>query len=107
MEEKRFKKNDNGFICEVCKKEVSPLHYTSRNHCPYCLSSLHVDVMPGDRKNTCRGVLRPVQTLPDAKKGFIIVFRCEKCGEIVRNKCADDDNTSLLLKLTNPENDVF
>lgn len=104
MEEKRFKKNDSGFICEVCKKEVKPLGYTSRNHCPFCLSSLHVDVLPGDRANECRGILRPVQALPDAKKGFIIVFECEKCGKIVRNKSASDDDMSLIIKLTNPEN---
>ena len=102
MEEKRFQKNDNGFTCVVCGKEVSPLGYTSRNHCPHCLSSLHVDVMPGDRANECRGVLRPIQTLPDAKKRFIIVFECEKCKAIVRNKCADDDDMKLLIKLTNP-----
>ena len=102
MEEKRFQKNDNGFTCVVCKSEVTPLGYTSRNHCPRCLSSLHVDIMPGDRANSCRGVLRPVQALPDAKKGFIIVFKCEKCGEVVRNKCAADDNMELIIKLTNP-----
>lgn len=102
MEEKRFQKNDNGFTCVVCNSEVKPLGYTSRNHCPRCLSSLHVDVMPGDRNNSCRGVLRPIQALPDAKKGFIIVFKCDKCGEVVRNKCADDDNMELIIKLTNP-----
>ena len=102
MQEKRFTKNDNGFICVTCGKEVSPLGYTSRNHCPHCLSSLHVDVMPGDRANECKGRLLPIQTLPDAKKGFIIVFKCEKCGAIVRNKCADDDDMALMIKLTNP-----
>ena len=102
MQEKRFTKNDNGFICVTCGKEVSPLGYTSRNHCPHCLSSLHVDIMPGDRANECKGRLLPIQTLPDAKKGFIIVFKCEKCGAIVRNKCADDDDMALIIKLTNP-----
>lgn len=102
MQEKRFTKNDNGFICVTCGKEVSPLGYTSRNHCPHCLSSLHVDIMPGDRANECKGRLLPIQTLPDAKKGFIIVFKCEKCGAIVRNKCADDDDMALMIKLTNP-----
>ena len=49
MEQKRFTKNDNGFICAHCGKEVEPLGYTSRNHCPFCLWSLHVDINPGDR----------------------------------------------------------
>ena len=100
MENKRFTKNDNGFVCVNCSKEVEPLKYTSRNHCPYCLHSLHVDVMPGDRANECKGKLVPIQTLPDAKKGFIIIFKCEKCGEIVRNKTANDDDMDLIIKLT-------
>ena len=105
MEEKRFKKNDSGFICENCGKEVLPLGYTSRNHCPFCLCSLHVDVNPGDRANGCGGLLRPIQTLPDPKRGFIIIHRCEKCGATVRNKAAinakvQPDDTDLLIKLT-------
>ncbi len=104
MQNKRFQKNDSGFVCTVCQKTVKPLGYTSRDHCPHCLSSIHIDIMPGDRANNCLGILRPIQALPDAKKGFIILYKCEKCGEIVRNKFATDDNMSLLIKLTNPEN---
>lgn len=109
METKRFSKLDNGFVCENCGKEVPPLGYTSRNHCPYCLYSKHVDINPGDRLNDCGGMLVPVQTLPDPKKGFIIIFKCKKCGKTVRNiaalgKTKVPDNKSLLIKLTNPEN---
>ena len=106
METKRFTKNDGGFICVNCEKEVSPLKYTSRNHCPYCLYSLHVDIMPGDRNNTCMGILEPVLSEPgnNLKKSYIITFRCKKCGGQTRNKAASDDNTKLLINLTNPEN---
>ena len=102
---KTFVKNDEGFICVNCKKRVEPLGYTSRNHCPFCLHSLHVDINPGDRMNDCKGVLEPIQAIPDAKKGMIIVFKCKKCGKTVRNKAAlrdgeGKDNTSLLIKLT-------
>ena len=105
MEDKRFKKNDSGFICQNCGKEVLPLGYTSRNHCPFCLYSLHVDINPGDRANECRGILRPIQTLPDPKKGYIIIHRCDKCGKTVRNKAAAEakvqpDDNDLLIKLT-------
>ena len=105
MEEKRFKKNDSGFTCIVCGREVLPLGYTSRNHCPFCLSSLHVDINPGDRQNTCGGILRPIRALPDRKRGFIIVHRCERCGAEVRNKAANEakvqpDDTDLIIKLT-------
>lgn len=94
METKRFKKNDSGFYCENCKKKVEPLGYTSRDHCPYCLYSLHVDIMPGDRANPCRGMLEPISCLPDPKKGFIIIYKCKKCGAIVRNKAALGSNTA-------------
>ncbi len=109
MQTKRFSKNDDGFVCENCGKTVPPLGYTSRNHCPYCLHSKHVDINPGDRLNDCGGLLVPTQTLPDPKKGFIIIFKCKKCGAVVRNVAAlgktdVPDNDKLLIKLTNPDN---
>ena len=97
---KTFTKNDEEFICENCKEKVEPLGYTSRDHCPKCLCSKHVDINPGDREAKCRGLLKPIQVLPDSKKGYIIVYKCAKCGEIKRNKAAIDDNLDLLIKLT-------
>ena len=101
MENKRFSKNDSGFICINCKKKVEPLGYTSRNHCPHCLYSLHLDIMPGDRQNDCNGILEPVQTELSSKKGFIIIFKCRKCGAKIKNKSAKDDDNLLLINLTN------
>ena len=100
MQTKRFTKNDSGFICANCGKEVSPLVYSSRNHCPVCLCSLHLDVNPGDRASQCGGVMRPVSAEPDSKKGFIITHKCDKCGKVGRNKSASDDDTDLLIALT-------
>jgi len=88
METKRFTKNDNGFTCVNCGFEVLPLVRTSRNHCPRCLCSLHVDVLPGDRANTCGGVLRPQRAFPNAKKGFVIHYKCDKCGQEGNNRAA-------------------
>ena len=64
MEQKRFTKNDSGFVCAHCGKTVEPLGFTSRNHCPFCLWSLHVDINPGDRANECRGQMEPIRTEP-------------------------------------------
>lgn len=107
MEQKRFVKNDSGFTCAHCGKEVSPLGFTSRNHCPFCLWSLHVDVNPGDRANSCGGQMQPIRSEPDTKHGdgYVIIHRCTKCGEIRRNRAAIDaknqpDNRSLLIRLT-------
>jgi len=101
---KRFTKNDQGFICVNCKRQVEPLEYSSRDHCPFCLCSLHVDVLPGDRANSCGGILRPVSASPDAKKGFIIEYVCDKCGERRRCRAAlgrgQSDDTELLIRLT-------
>ena len=71
MEEKRFRKNDDRFVCAVCGRDVKPLRFTSRNHCPFCLSSVHLDVNPGDRAAECGGIMDAVKTEPDPKKGFV------------------------------------
>lgn len=109
METKRFSKNDSGFICAHCGAEVEPLGYTSRNHCPFCLWSLHVDNNPGDRANTCRAPMEPIACTTDPKKGYIIVHRCTKCKEIKRNKAATEakiqpDDISKIIELTAKHN---
>ncbi len=104
MEEKRFRKNDEGFVCAHCGAEVLPNGVTSRDHCPVCLHSLHVDLNPGDRANPCRGLLVPVGAVPHPQKGFQIVYQCAKCGKIHKNKAAlsgvQPDDTDLLIRLT-------
>ena len=100
MNSKVFTKNDNGFICEYCNKKVEKLGYTSRNHCPYCLHSKHVDINPGDRKEECKGELEPIGLEIDSKKGYVIVFKCKKCGAIRKNKSAEDDNKDLIIQLS-------
>lgn len=97
---KQFTKRDEEFICEHCGKKVSKLGYTSRDHCPYCLYSKHVDNMPGDREEECKGLLKPVQVELDSKRGYVIIYKCEKCGAIRKNKAAIDDDKDLLIKLT-------
>ena len=68
MDSKRFQKKDSGFICGHCGKKVEPLGFTSRNHCPFCLWSRHLDELPGDRASECGGLMEPVSAQPDAKK---------------------------------------
>ena len=97
---KQFTKRDEEFVCENCGKKVSKLGYTSRDHCPHCLYSKHVDNMPGDREAECRGLLKPIQVELDSKKGYVIKYKCEKCGAIRKNKSAIDDDMDLLIQLT-------
>ena len=108
MESKRFSKNDSGFICLHCGREVEPLKKSSRDHCPFCLWSIHVDINPGDRANECRGPMEPISAVTDPRKGYIIIYRCQKCGEIHRNKAAHEakeqpDSMKLLISLTSRE----
>ena len=105
MEQKRFTKNDSGFTCAHCGKRAEPLGSSSRNHCPFCLWSLHVDVNPGDRAADCGGEMEPIRVEPDARRGYIIIHRCTRCGAIRRNRAAHEaaiqpDNLSLLIRLT-------
>lgn len=96
----KFTKIDEEFICEYCGNKVEKLGYTCRNHCPKCLHSKHVDINPGDRAEECHGILKPISVEIDSKKGYIIIFRCEKCGEIRKNKYAEDDNIDLIIELS-------
>ena len=105
LEQKRFTKNDSGFVCTHCGREVQPLGYTSRNHCPFCLWSKHVDINPGDRANPCGGAMEPISCEPDPRKGYLIVYRCQSCGEICRCRAAHEaknqpDDMRLLIWLT-------
>lgn len=96
---KNFTKNDNGFRCVNCGCVVPPLEVSSRDHCTQCLYGLHVDINPGDRAETCRGILVPIAITPDARGQFVIHFVCKKCGAKINNKSARDDNFEEILKI--------
>ena len=96
---KKFLMRDETFICENCGMEVSKLSYTARDHCPYCLYSKHVDIMPGDRANNCLGLLEPIG-IEKFKKTFKIIYKCEKCNQTHKNIVCDDDNMDLIIKLS-------
>lgn len=54
----------------------------------------------GDREEKCHGLLEPIRVELDSKKGYVIVYRCQKCGMIRKNKAAEDDNKDLIIRLT-------
>ena len=53
------------FTCRVCGRLVVSAGAGSdhRNHCPNCLTSLHVDQEPGDRSADCGGIMDPIGRL--------------------------------------------
>ena len=97
---KRFNELDEEFICLNCGKKVDKLEYSSRDHCPHCLYSLHVDINPGDRQNNCKGLLKPID-LEKFKDSYKIIYKCEKCNQLHKNIMAKDDNYEEIIKLTN------
>lgn len=103
MENRKFTEIDEEFICENCGKKVLKLGYSCRDHCPYCLHSKHVDINPGDRAENCHGDLEPVSLEIDSKKGYVIIYKCKKCGMIKKNKYAKDDNMDLIIELSSKQ----
>lgn len=82
---------NRGFTCLQCGAEVLPVTNGSyRNHCPFCLYSQHVDVLPGDRRSSCGGLMAPVGVRYHSKKGYQIIHRCQECGEEQVTKSAVD-----------------
>ena len=96
---KKFNMIDENFKCLNCGYEVDKLNYTARDHCPECLYSLHVDNMPGDRANSCMGLMKPVG-IEKYKNTYKIIYRCNKCNLIHKNIMAIDDNYELIIKLS-------
>ncbi len=90
---------DENFICEKCNRSVKKLKYTARDHCPYCLYSKHVDINPGDRLNTCKGMLKPVK-IEKFKNTYKIIYKCEKCKSLHKNIMANDDDMDLIIELS-------
>lgn len=98
------KQENTGFICKKCGKDVLPLSSGGyRNHCPFCLNSLHLDNIPGDRQADCGGLMSPVSVKLTGNKGLQILHKCELCGFERLNMTSDDkiqpDNFDLILDL--------
>ncbi len=82
---------DPSFTCGHCGRFVAPGGRRVRDHCPSCLRSLHVDVVPGDRAAGCGGLLDPVRFTLEGRAGVVITHRCRRCGEERRQRAHPDD----------------
>ena len=96
---KKFTMIDEKFKCEKCGYDVPVLNYTARDHCPKCLYSKHVDIMPGDRQNMCLGLMEPIG-IEKYKNTYKIIYKCSKCNQIHKNVMAIDDDYDLIIKLS-------
>lgn len=99
------------FTCLVCGALVSASLALSgvhnRNHCPYCLSSRHLDLFEaGDRLSACKAPMKAVALVQkrankryeSARQGeLMLAHLCRDCGKLSINRiAADDDNATLL-----------
>jgi hypothetical protein len=101
------------FLCMVCHNFVSAAAAVSgvnnRNHCPYCLSSRHVDLSEaGDRLSACKASMRPIAlTLKRTTKKYsntgqgelMLVHVCDECGKPSINRIAADDDLTAILEI--------
>lgn len=101
-----------GFTCMFCKQIVSadPIlsGVNNRNHCPYCLTSKHVDLFrAGDRLNACKGSMHPIGlTWKKTNKKYgislgelMIIHHCQDCHQFSVNRIAADDRPDLIQRL--------
>lgn len=91
--EKGYYKNNacrETFKCKVCDRLVVPQGAGTehRNHCPNCLTSLHVDIEPGDRASDCGDHMEPVAVWVRKNGEWAIVHRCRRCGAFSSNRVA-------------------
>lgn len=104
------KSENSAFRCVHCGREILPVTNGSyRNHCPFCLYSVHVDFMPGDRSSHCLGVMKPIGVVYHSKKGWQIIHLCEKCGVKRVNRIAENtvmpDDFSLVIRFSQIANE--
>ncbi len=101
------------FVCLHCHNFVSAEAAISgvhnRNHCPYCLSSRHLDLFEaGDRLSACKARMKPVSLTLKRSTGkyarpgdgeLMLVHVCEECGKVSINRIAADDDNRLVMSL--------
>ena len=102
--EKNYYKNHpcgESFTCKYCGRLVTPGEAGTdhRNHCPYCLHSLHLDIEPGDREADCGGIMEPVAVWVRKHGEWAIIHRCKRCGQLSSNRIAADDSPLLLMSI--------
>lgn len=87
--------------CRHCRTEFSldAPGTRHRNHCPWCLWSVHLDNTPGDRAAACGGGMEPIAVSACDDGEWLLVHQCKSCFGVHVNRIAGDDNERDLLAL--------
>lgn len=98
---RKIKYNSGQFVCRYCGRTVNAeaTGTRHRNHCPWCLRSVHLDEKTGDRASSCGGIMEPIAISVRRSKEWVIIHRCTGCGALKENRIAGDDNEMALLSL--------
>ena len=110
MSESKRKKE---FRCNNCGQLIffsETIGTAHRNHCPFCLTSKHLDSESGDRKSRCQEVMKPIaltfkhegekDKYGNKKRGeLMVIHECQKCGKISINRIAGDDNPDAVFRI--------
>ena len=82
---------DISFQCHYCHATVPKGGAMIRDHCCFCLRSLHLDLIPGDRSSECKGIMQPQHF--EYQSGTVwIHYSCSKCSHVWRVRAHPDDN---------------
>ena len=82
---------NESFDCIFCGYVVPLPTSGIRDHCPRCLRGRHVDNVPGDRAETCRGRLEP--TAFGLEGGTVwISYSCTRCEHTFRVRAHPEDD---------------
>jgi len=102
---------DGDFVCRHCGAYVTADAAISgvrnRNHCPYCLTSRHLDLFEaGDRLAACKATMHPIGLTTKfgnkkyrGQRELMLVHLCDECGQVAINRLARDDDTTLLQQI--------
>ncbi|HEY3340985.1 MAG TPA: RNHCP domain-containing protein [Anaerolineae bacterium] len=107
----RFRNACAEFVCLYCCNIVSAGQAQpgghNRNHCPYCLSSRHLDLYEaGDRLSACRARMKPIgltlkrtpsKYATETQGELMVIHQCEECGKFSINRIAADDDAEAIL----------
>ncbi|MFI6294537.1 RNHCP domain-containing protein [Nonomuraea sp. NPDC050790] len=61
-----------------------------RDHCPECLTAVH---------QTDGARMAPIAVAVPAEGEWVVVHRCELCGQLVSSPARGDDNVLILMRL--------
>jgi len=109
----KFKRKIEDFVCgnpdaggsggrlkrRPCNTRIKGNGFT--NHCPKCLYSKHVDIFPGDRAESCGGLMEPISS-EESGGEWSITHKCQKCGKEQKNKTSKEDDFDEVVKISSP-----